>query len=115
MKLVLISSSFLLALVGSLLSLLAGSSHYPKDPNRTLEHVRHGTLCVGYTQATPWVVPGPQGPRGIEPALVRSLAQSLDSRVEWVPGTERSYPSGTSLRASRSPSGRSRLCRARWL
>ncbi len=88
MKLVLISSSFLLALVGGLLGLLAGNSHYPKDPNDTLKRVQHGTLRVGYTRAEPWVVPGLQEPQGIEPALVRSLAQRLGARIEWVGGTE---------------------------
>lgn len=89
MKLVLFGSSLLLAVLGSLLSFLAGSGGaYPRDPAGTLRRVQHGTLRVGYTQAGPWVAPSSQGPQGIEPALVRTLAQQLDARLEWVPGTE---------------------------
>ena len=88
MKLVLITSGLLLSLLGSLLGLLSGNNGFPKDPEGTLQKVRHGTLRVGYTHAEPWVAPGSQGPRGIEPELIRSFAQSLDARIDWMTGTE---------------------------
>jgi len=88
MKVVLLSSGLLLSLLGAGLGLLAGNTHFPKDPGGTLKRVRHGTLRVGYTQAPPWVAPASAGPQGIEPALVRALARHLGARIEWVPGTE---------------------------
>jgi ABC-type amino acid transport substrate-binding protein len=88
MKLLLFGSGLLLALLGSLLGFLAGNGAYPRDPTGTLKRVQHGTLRVGYTQAPLWVTPGSDGLQGIEPALVRILAQDLGARVEWVPGTE---------------------------
>lgn len=89
MKLLLFGSGLLLALLSSLLGFLAGTGGtYPRDPAGTLKRVQHGTLRVGYSQAPPWVAPGSDGPQGIEPALVRTLAQDLGAHIEWVPGTE---------------------------
>lgn len=88
MKILLLSGTGLLALLGSMLGFLAGLGPYPTDPEHTLTRVRHGTLRVGYTEAAPWVMPSSAGPQGIEPALVRSLAQHLGARLEWIPGTE---------------------------
>ena len=88
MKILFLIGTGLLALLGSVLGFLAGLGSYPTDPEHTLQHVRHGTLRVGYCVAAPWVVPGPGDPQGIEPALERSLAQSLGAQVDWVPGTE---------------------------
>jgi polar amino acid transport system substrate-binding protein len=88
MKVLLLGGAGLLTLLGSALGLLAGHGPYPADPEGTLKHVRHGTLRVGYAVGAPWVEPGPGGPQGIEPALVRSLAHSLDARLAWIPGTE---------------------------
>jgi len=88
MKFIVLITSLLVALLGGVLRFFAGNSHYPRDPEQTLARVRHGTLRVGYTNADPWVMPGRQGPQGIEPTLVRAFAQQLGARVEWVVGTE---------------------------
>lgn len=84
MKPLIISTGLLLSLLGW----LAGTHRYPRDPAHTLARVQHGTVRVGYTVAPPWVVPAGPQPQGIEPALVRAFAHSLDARIEWVPGTE---------------------------
>lgn len=45
-------------LLRGILRFLGGTGTYPRDPAQTLARVRHCTLRVGYTNATPWVMPG---------------------------------------------------------
>jgi len=89
MKLFLLLNSLVLSLLGSAWGLLAGTAHFPKDPEDTLQRVQHSkVLRVGYTHAEPWVVPSGAEPQGIEPELVRAFAKKLGARVAWVAGTE---------------------------
>ena len=78
--------------VAALAFALAGCGDFPRDAEGTLEHVRSGDrpLRVGWTAAEPWVrqAPGPDGPTGIEPDLVRAFAGTLRARIEWVQGSE---------------------------
>jgi ABC-type amino acid transport substrate-binding protein len=62
---------------------LTGCQNFPKDPEKTLEQVTHGTLRVGYSENPPWVVKGPTGPTGIEPDLVNAFAKTINATVEW--------------------------------
>ncbi len=79
---------FLLALAALATSACDGM---PRDPERSLETARGGTLRVGVTDAPPWLErPRPGGP-GAEPSgpeaeLVRAFAASIGARVAWVPG-----------------------------
>ena len=73
------------------LGLLAGcSATIPTDPEGTLERVRGGVLRVGVSPNPPWTELSGTGsePTGLEPALVRDFAASLDADVEWTPGGE---------------------------
>ena len=79
--------------VGTVMLLLLGLTScgitVPQDPNGTLEKVSGGTLRVGVSENAEWVELPPTGdPVGIEPALVQEFADTLDTSVEWVPGTE---------------------------
>lgn len=60
----------------------------PKDPDGTLEHVQGGVMRVGVAVHEPWTSDSAGQPGGIEPALVRALAQELRARVTWVRGGE---------------------------
>lgn len=62
---------------------------YPSDPEGTLERVEGGTLRVGVIDNPPWaeVRPG-RSPRGVEPALIRDFAETLDAEIEWFDGPE---------------------------
>lgn len=62
----------------------------PRDPEGTLDRVRHGTLRVGVTHSDGWVrIDHPHAqPRGCEPDLVRALARELEAEVTWTVGAE---------------------------
>lgn len=77
-----------MALAGVLLLLVAGCD-WPRDVGTTLNDVRGGVLRVGVTEAPPWTrIADDQTVAGAEARLVERLAQRLDARVEWHPGTE---------------------------
>ncbi len=65
-----------------------GCDSFPKDPRRTLERVRNGTLRVGYSESRPWVTKNGDAPGGTEAELVKQFAQSLNARIEWHNYTE---------------------------
>jgi hypothetical protein len=55
----------------------------PKDPERTLERARGGTLRVGAVDSPPWLVrSGDQG-TGPEAELVEALAAALGAEIDW--------------------------------
>lgn len=61
----------------------------PQDPDGTLDIVRDGTMRVGVTESDPWVdLADPDDPKGVEPALVRRFAASLNAEIEWIDGSE---------------------------
>lgn len=62
----------------------------PRDPEGTLDRVRHGKLRVGATHSERWVVVDrPDAPpHGCEPSLVRALADELSADLEWTIGGE---------------------------
>ncbi|MGV3585911.1 MAG: transporter substrate-binding domain-containing protein [Adhaeribacter sp.] len=68
--------------------LLVGCDNYPRDPDKTLEQVRNGTLVVGYTENPPWVINTPQEPTGLEPQLIKEFAAALNARVQWQKDSE---------------------------
>jgi len=77
-------SSFLGFALGALLLAAAGCHPFPKDPESSLEKARRrGALRVGVSEAPPWVIRDGDEARGVEPALVRSFADSLGLAVEW--------------------------------
>lgn len=77
-----------MVLVGVVLLLVAGC-RWPQDVGSTLDDVRGGVLRVGVTESPPWTRVGDDGAvSGAEARLVERLAQRLDARVEWHPGSE---------------------------
>ena len=78
-----------LVAISTLAALLCGGCDFPADPDGTLERVRGGVLRVGVTPAEPFVRLDDGGdPTGVEVELVQGFAETLDARVEWVPGSE---------------------------
>ena len=67
---------------------LALACGLPRDPESTLEHVRGGTLRVGFVVDTPWVTAAEQGAGGVEGAIVAELARGLGARVSWTHASE---------------------------
>ncbi len=75
-------------LVGVVLVLVTGC-RWPRDTGSTLDDVQGGVLRVGVTESPPWTRVADDGAvGGAEARLVERLAQSLDARVEWYPGSE---------------------------
>ncbi|MDG4833393.1 transporter substrate-binding domain-containing protein [Solwaraspora sp. WMMD1047] len=69
--------------------LAAAGCGWPADTGTTLVEVEGGVLRVGVTENPPWsVLPDDGEPRGAEVVLVQRLADRLDARVEWYPGSE---------------------------
>lgn len=68
-------------------SLLHGC-RFPQDVEGTLDKVRGGVLEVGVTENPPWVIRTESGAEGIEPEIIRSLADQLDAEVQWHWGAE---------------------------
>lgn len=68
--------------------LLLSSCDLPRDPESTLERVRGATMRVGITANPPWTTYEGEQPGGIEAALVRQFAETLDASAEWTNGSE---------------------------
>lgn len=68
-------------------SLLQGC-RFPQDVEGTLEGVRGDTLEVGVAENPPWVVRTQDGAEGLEPEIIRNLAEQLGAEVRWHWGTE---------------------------
>jgi polar amino acid transport system substrate-binding protein len=75
-------------LIVSILVVATACSSLPRDPEGTLERVRHGVFRVGLVENPPWVVRTAGEPQGAEPELVRRLAASIGARPQWFWGSE---------------------------
>lgn len=73
----------LLLLAAALLGGCDWLADLPRDPEKTLDHVRGGKLRVGVIHAPPWVIAGEGEPAGLEPDIVRRLAGEFDATIEW--------------------------------
>jgi polar amino acid transport system substrate-binding protein len=67
---------------------LTAACGLPRDPERTLDRVRNGTLRVGFVVDTPWVTAADVGAGGIEGAIVGALARDVGARIAWKAGSE---------------------------
>jgi polar amino acid transport system substrate-binding protein len=81
-------SSSLLRPHGLVVVLLAVACGLPRDPDGTLQRVRGGVVRVGVAENPPWVTMTPNGAEGVEPTLIRQIADSLGARIEWIRGAE---------------------------
>ena len=75
-------------LIWLLAGLFIGCENYPKDPDKTLEQVRNGTLIVGYAENPPWVIKTATEPTGIEAQLIKDFASTINARIKWQNDTE---------------------------
>jgi polar amino acid transport system substrate-binding protein len=55
----------------------------PRDPHRTLEHVRGRVLTVGVSEDEPYIVRHGDEPAGLEANIIRSFAAHLGAQVKW--------------------------------
>ena len=74
--------------------ILIACTDFPKDPRKTLERARGGTLKVGVSENYPWVIREGDVPVGVEPELVRRFAESIDAQVEWIWGSPETHFAG---------------------
>lgn len=81
------SARVLAALLVCLAALGAGCQ-FPRDTADTLERARDGTLRVGVTEHEPWVSLQHTDPSGVEVALVREFAATIDADVDYTAGSE---------------------------
>jgi|SRR5437588_11484801 len=66
-------------------------AEYPRDPDKTLEHVRGGRIRVGVVDNGPWAMKQGEEAIGVEPELVRRLAHQLNATPEWHWGGEQAH------------------------
>lgn len=72
-----------------LLLFIAGCEDFPRDPDKTFERARGGSLRVGVVHVEPWAWPDESGePAGREPKLIRLFANEIDAEVTWTWGGE---------------------------
>lgn len=55
----------------------------PRDPHKTLQHVRGHVLSVGVGEDPPYIVRSNGDAAGIEADIVRGFAHSLHAQVKW--------------------------------
>lgn len=70
------------------LSFTSGGCRYPKDMENSLQSIQDGTLHVGVTENPPWVMRQNDIAHGLEPEVIKSLAEQLNAEVQWHWGTE---------------------------
>lgn len=73
----------LFTLLGILPAVALLGCRYPKDIEHTMERIQDGVLEVGVTENPPWVIRSEDGPAGLEPEIIRSLAEQLNSEIRW--------------------------------
>ncbi len=73
----------LFILLGILPAVSLLGCRYPKDIEHSMERIQDGVLEVGLTENPPWVIRREDGPAGLEPEIIRSLAEQLNSEVHW--------------------------------
>lgn len=61
---------------------------YPRDIEHSLEHIQGGIMRVGVSENPPWVIRTASGAAGLEPEMIKALAQRLDADIQWHWGTE---------------------------
>jgi len=72
-----------------ILVLAAGCTNFPRDPKKTLEHVRSShTLKVGAGEDPPFLTRHGEEAEGRDADLVRGFAQQLGAKVEWEWGSQ---------------------------
>lgn len=74
-----------LILLAMVVGLVGCSSHFPADPDGTLDRVSGGTLRAGISHQPPWAdtSESENDPGGIEAQLITDYANSINADVEW--------------------------------
>lgn len=75
-----------IALASLLLAL--PSCRFPRDIEHTTQKVTGAVIKVGVTENPPWVKRTPDGPAGLEPEIIRDMADQFNAEVSWHWGTE---------------------------
>ena len=80
--------SRLMLTIGLIFVMTGCVTHYPADPNGTLDRVTNGVLLVGATPNEPFVSTEGGEPTGEEVRLVEDFADTLNARIEWTIASE---------------------------
>src|SRR5690554_3151248 len=61
---------------------------YPRDIEHSLERIQGGVMRVGVSENPPWVIRSGSDATGVEPEMIKVLAEHLDAEIQWYWGTE---------------------------
>jgi polar amino acid transport system substrate-binding protein len=65
---------------------------FPKDPNRTLDHIReHGEIRVGVAEDPPFIIRKGDDASGIEAGIIRGFAAEQHANVHWIWGAQEKH------------------------
>lgn len=75
-------------LIYVVIATLCWSCNYPKDPNHTLDKMKNQTVRVGISESSGLATISEAGPTGVEVELIKGYAQTINSKIEWVKGSQ---------------------------
>lgn len=74
--------------IGLMMLIVLSACRYPDDVQHTLQRIEGGTMHVGLAENRPWVIQTDGEPAGLEPEILRALAEQLGARIQWHWGSE---------------------------
>lgn len=79
-----IRKRFLLLVISLVYLSLFSCKPYPKDPNHSLQTIKHGGFIrVGLIYNPPWVSAVGKSPSGVEVKLVQAFANDIGVKIKW--------------------------------
>lgn len=67
---------------------LQACESYPNDPKNSLEEAKAKRLRVGFIEDHPWIWAEGGEMKGIEAEIIKGFAEKIDTKIEWIKGTE---------------------------
>ncbi|GAA0189217.1 hypothetical protein GCM10009122_49160 [Fulvivirga kasyanovii] len=64
------------------------SCNYPQDPDHTLDKIKNQTIRVGISESPGLTIVDDDQPSGTEVELIKGYAQTINSQIEWIEGSQ---------------------------